>query len=257
LGLTTANTTPAATEGCDAAAFKSSRFLLGCEPADTRFVGQAFGQSPQPKDALPFQPEIKMVRSCKVLLHHESAAGRWHTSLSAILVPHVKATPKDLSDARREFFLRSAGIQVSVQTFAREQRRVARCSSRRGRSCGRVRTISGGIASGGLWAAAGLRRLDWESVVRDFYRMKATTMTLSSKRQSVFPQDWCERVGLANGGPVNVFDLGEAGLLIRPVRPPSKQELEAALAAGRPRRAKPGEAERIVAEALRKAREES
>ena len=30
--------------------------------------------------------------------------------------------------------------------------------------------------------------------------MKATTMTLSTKRQSVFPQDWCERVGLAKGG---------------------------------------------------------
>jgi bifunctional DNA-binding transcriptional regulator/antitoxin component of YhaV-PrlF toxin-antitoxin module len=87
--------------------------------------------------------------------------------------------------------------------------------------------------------------------------MKATTMTLSEKRQSVFPQDWCERVGLARGGPVNVFDLGEAGLLIRPVRPPNKIELDKALAAARPRRGKPGEAERIVAEALRKVREES
>lgn len=85
--------------------------------------------------------------------------------------------------------------------------------------------------------------------------MKATTMTLSEKRQSVFPQDWCERVGLARGGPVNVFDLGVAGLLIRPVKPPTRQELEAALAAARPRRSKPGEVERIVAEALRKVRE--
>jgi bifunctional DNA-binding transcriptional regulator/antitoxin component of YhaV-PrlF toxin-antitoxin module len=86
--------------------------------------------------------------------------------------------------------------------------------------------------------------------------MKATTMTLSERRQSVFPQDWCERVGLARGCPVNVFDLGEAGLLIRPVKPPTPQELRAALAAARPRRRKPGEAERIVAEALRKVREE-
>jgi bifunctional DNA-binding transcriptional regulator/antitoxin component of YhaV-PrlF toxin-antitoxin module len=86
--------------------------------------------------------------------------------------------------------------------------------------------------------------------------MKATTMTLSERRQSVFPQDWCERVGLARGGPVNVFDLGEAGLLIRPVKPPTPQELQAALAAARPRRRKPGEAERIVAKALRKVREE-
>jgi bifunctional DNA-binding transcriptional regulator/antitoxin component of YhaV-PrlF toxin-antitoxin module len=85
--------------------------------------------------------------------------------------------------------------------------------------------------------------------------MKAMTMTLSEKRQSVFPQDWCEQVGLARGGPVNVFDLGEAGLLIRPVKPPTRQELEAALAAARPRRSKPGQAERIVAAALRKVRE--
>jgi hypothetical protein len=91
-------------------------------------------------------------------------------------------------------------------------------------------------------------------MIRDFYRMKATTMTLSVRRQSVFPQDWCERVGLARGGPVNVFDLGEAGLLIRPVRPPTPKELESALAAARPRRSKPGEAERIVAEALKKVR---
>src|SRR5438270_9756525 len=89
-------------------------------------------------------------------------------------------------------------------------------------------------------------------VVRNFYPMKATTMTLSERRQSVFPQDWCERVGLARGGAVNVFDLGEAGLLIRPVKPPTRRELQAALAAARPRRTRRGEAERIVAEALRK-----
>ncbi|MHB8524410.1 MAG: hypothetical protein ACYDH9_27125 [Limisphaerales bacterium] len=87
--------------------------------------------------------------------------------------------------------------------------------------------------------------------------MKATTMTLSEKRQSVFPQDWCERVGLGHGGPVNVFDLGESGLLIRPVRPPSKRELEAALAAARSERGSAGEVERIVAAALKKVREES
>ncbi len=87
--------------------------------------------------------------------------------------------------------------------------------------------------------------------------MKATTMTLSERRQSVFPQDWCERVGLARGGPVNVFDLGEAGLLIRPVRPLTRQELEAAVAAARPQRGKSTEVERIVAEALSKVRDET
>lgn len=97
--------------------------------------------------------------------------------------------------------------------------------------------------------------LDVAPLARNLYRMKATTMTLSARRQSVFPQDWCERVGLARGGPVNVFDLGEAGLLIRPVRPPTRRELQTALAAARPRRGKPGEAERIVAEALARVRE--
>lgn len=56
---------------------------------------------------------------------------------------------------------------------------------------------------------------------------------------------------------MNVFDLGETGLLIRPVHPPTRKELDAALAAARPRRGKPGEAERIVAAALRKVREEA
>jgi len=48
--------------------------------------------------------------------------------------------------------------------------------------------------------------------------MKATTMTLTGKRQSVFPQDWCKRQGLENGGTVNVFEIGDA-LLIEPVKP--------------------------------------
>src|SRR2546423_14793414 len=102
-----------------------------------------------------------------------------------------------------------------------------------------------------------MARLDVNALVRDFYHMKSTTMTLSQRRQSVFPQDWCERVGVARGGPVNVFDLGEAGLLIRPVKAPTRRELEAALAAARPRRSKPGEAERIVAEALSNVRDDS
>lgn len=95
------------------------------------------------------------------------------------------------------------------------------------------------------------------ALVREFYRVKATTMTLSEKRQSVFPQEWCERVGLARGGPVNVFDLGEAGLLIRPVRPPTRRELAVALNAARPRRGKASEVDRIVGRALRHVREES
>lgn len=79
-------------------------------------------------------------------------------------------------------------------------------------------------------------------------------MTLSSKRQCVFPQDWCERVGLARGGSLNAFDLGEDGLLIRPVKPPTRAEVEKLLAqtpAGKhSRRA----AAAIVGKALRKVR---
>jgi bifunctional DNA-binding transcriptional regulator/antitoxin component of YhaV-PrlF toxin-antitoxin module len=84
--------------------------------------------------------------------------------------------------------------------------------------------------------------------------MKATTMTLSSKRQSVFPQDWCERVGLAKGGPVNVFDLGEDGLLIRPIRPPRKNLVERLLSQTPAGKHSPGSAAVLVERALRKAR---
>ena len=45
-------------------------------------------------------------------------------------------------------------------------------------------------------------------------------MTLTKKRQTVFPLDWCRREGLEGGGPLNVFDLGDDGLLIRPVKAP-------------------------------------
>jgi bifunctional DNA-binding transcriptional regulator/antitoxin component of YhaV-PrlF toxin-antitoxin module len=38
-------------------------------------------------------------------------------------------------------------------------------------------------------------------------------MTLTAKRQTVFPLEWCRREGLERGGPLNVFDLGEEGLL--------------------------------------------
>jgi len=53
--------------------------------------------------------------------------------------------------------------------------------------------------------------------------MKSTTMTLTKKRQTVLPLDWCPRVGLPSGRPLNVFDLGDDGLLIRPVKAPGKR----------------------------------
>jgi bifunctional DNA-binding transcriptional regulator/antitoxin component of YhaV-PrlF toxin-antitoxin module len=55
-------------------------------------------------------------------------------------------------------------------------------------------------------------------------------MTLTRKRQTVFPLEWCKRQGLENGGPLNVFDLCEAGLLVRPVRPPTAAEVRRLLA---------------------------
>jgi bifunctional DNA-binding transcriptional regulator/antitoxin component of YhaV-PrlF toxin-antitoxin module len=84
--------------------------------------------------------------------------------------------------------------------------------------------------------------------------MRTTTMTLTRKRQTVFPLDWCRRVGLEHGGPLNVFDLGEKGLLIRPVKPLSKAEIARLLdppPAGKHSAAEAGE---IVARALRKVR---
>jgi bifunctional DNA-binding transcriptional regulator/antitoxin component of YhaV-PrlF toxin-antitoxin module len=93
-----------------------------------------------------------------------------------------------------------------------------------------------------------------KGVVRNFYRVKATTMTLSEKRQSVFPQDWCERVGLARGGPVNVFDLGDEGLLIRPVKPPTDVEVERLLDSTPAGRHSPEQAAAIVKRAFLKTR---
>ena len=60
--------------------------------------------------------------------------------------------------------------------------------------------------------------------------MQATTRTLTRKRQTVFPLEWCKRQGLEEGGPLNVFDLGEAGLLVRPVRVPTADEVRKLLA---------------------------
>ncbi len=84
--------------------------------------------------------------------------------------------------------------------------------------------------------------------------MKATTMTLTRKRQTVFPQDWCKREGLEKGGPVNAFDLGEAGLLIRPVKAPSAEDVKALLARTPAGQQSPKAAAEIVARALEKVR---
>ena len=79
-------------------------------------------------------------------------------------------------------------------------------------------------------------------------------MTLTSKRQTVFPLEWCKREGLEKGGALNVFDLGEEGLLIRPVKPPTKEQVEKLLAQGPAGRQSAKEAAKIVDQALRKVR---
>jgi bifunctional DNA-binding transcriptional regulator/antitoxin component of YhaV-PrlF toxin-antitoxin module len=84
--------------------------------------------------------------------------------------------------------------------------------------------------------------------------MKTTTMTLTRKRQTVFPLEWCRRVGLEHGGPLNVFDLGEDGLLIRPVKPPPPEEVAALLAQTPVGNQSPREIRAIVEKALREVR---
>ncbi|HVM48760.1 MAG TPA: AbrB/MazE/SpoVT family DNA-binding domain-containing protein [Candidatus Acidoferrum sp.] len=84
--------------------------------------------------------------------------------------------------------------------------------------------------------------------------MKTTTMTLTRKRQTVFPLEWCRRVGLEHGGPLNVFDLGDKGLLIRPVKPLTKAEVAELLAQPGAGPQSPAEASAIVRRALRKVR---
>jgi bifunctional DNA-binding transcriptional regulator/antitoxin component of YhaV-PrlF toxin-antitoxin module len=86
--------------------------------------------------------------------------------------------------------------------------------------------------------------------------MKPTTMTLTKKRQTVFPLEWCKRHGLEQGGPVNVFDLGGGNLLVRAVQPPSRELVEKLLSNKPPGRDTGREAMKIVNEVLRQVREE-
>jgi bifunctional DNA-binding transcriptional regulator/antitoxin component of YhaV-PrlF toxin-antitoxin module len=86
--------------------------------------------------------------------------------------------------------------------------------------------------------------------------MKATTMTLTEKRQTVFPLDWCRREGLERGGPLNVFDLGKDGLLIRPVKAPGKRAIAKLLKQAPASRHSASQAATMVNRALRRVRDE-
>ena len=79
-------------------------------------------------------------------------------------------------------------------------------------------------------------------------------MTLSKKHQSVFPEDWCEREGLARGGLLNVIDLGPTGLLMRPLRPPPSLKVTELLAGPAASAHSSEEIRAIVERALREVR---
>ena len=78
--------------------------------------------------------------------------------------------------------------------------------------------------------------------------------TILESSLSILPQDWCKREGLAQGGLVNVFDLGETGLLLRPLKPPSAAEVAKLLRQPAAGPHSPEEAAIIVERALRKVR---
>ena len=80
-------------------------------------------------------------------------------------------------------------------------------------------------------------------------------MTLTEKRQTVFPLEWCRREGLEKGGPLNVYDLGKDGLLIRPVKAPGKREIRRLLRQAPAGPHSASEASAIVKRALRQVRD--
>jgi len=119
-------------------------------------------------------------------------------------------------------------------------------------------TFTGKAESSLSLASQGGSDLGWELVLTKvgsrILPVKTTTMTLTRKRQTVFPLEWCRRVGLEHGGPLNVFDLGEQGLLIRPLKPLTKAEMARLLAQPPAGSHSAKEAAAIVGSALRKVR---
>jgi hypothetical protein len=86
--------------------------------------------------------------------------------------------------------------------------------------------------------------------------MKATTMALARKRQTVFQLAWRRREGLERGGPLNAFDLGDNGLLIRPVKAPGKRGVAKLLRQVSASRHAAAQSSAIVQHALRRVPEE-
>ena len=81
-------------------------------------------------------------------------------------------------------------------------------------------------------------------------------MTLTKKRQTVFPLAWCRREGLERGGPLNAFDLGEDGLLIRPIKAPRKRVIAKLLRQVSAGQHSAAQSAAVVQRALRRVRDE-
>ncbi len=79
--------------------------------------------------------------------------------------------------------------------------------------------------------------------------MKATTLTISSKGQTLMPLDWRRSNALSRGGSCNVFYLKDGALLIVPVKAPGKAQLQKLMACIKPTKP-PQDWERRVREAL-------
>ncbi len=55
--------------------------------------------------------------------------------------------------------------------------------------------------------------------------MKTTTLTISSKGQTLMPLDWRKKNNLNQGGSCNAFQLDDGILVIVPVKPPDQELL--------------------------------
>jgi len=79
--------------------------------------------------------------------------------------------------------------------------------------------------------------------------MKATTLTISSKGQTLMPLEWRKYNALTNGGSCNAFYLQDGALLIVPVKPPDEAQLKKFLASVKPAKP-PADWKKRVQEAL-------
>jgi AbrB family looped-hinge helix DNA binding protein len=65
-------------------------------------------------------------------------------------------------------------------------------------------------------------------MVRHTYRMKTTTIAVTSKRQCVLPKDFCDRAGIAPNSRLRVTEIN-GGLYISPIPEPTEAEFRRVL----------------------------